>query len=167
MLSKAPSSKSGRAMRNAILVMAGTAVAMFVAARSTNATSVGTGEGSSAQTSLSLTLGKADFQTYCASCHGRTGVGDGPVAEFQALEPADLTKLSRKNRGAFPRERVAAIIDGRQAVKVHGPRDMPVWGDWFNVEAEAPGLRAQERELVIKARIDALVLYIETIQDYR
>jgi hypothetical protein len=41
---------------------------------------------------------------------------------------------------------------------------MPVWGDWFNVEADAPGLRAQERELVIQARIDALVRYIETMQ---
>jgi hypothetical protein len=42
---------------------------------------------------------------------------------------------------------------------------MPVWGDWFNTEADAPGLRAQERELVVGARIDALVSYIETIQE--
>jgi len=155
----------GRAMRNVILVIAGTAVAMLVEAQFTGATSVGAAEGASAKNSLSITLGKEDFQTYCASCHGETGVGDGPVAEFLALQPADLTKLSRKNGGPFPRERVVAVIDGRETVKIHGPRDMPIWGDWFNVEAEGPGLRAQERELVIEARIDSLVRYIETIQE--
>jgi mono/diheme cytochrome c family protein len=152
-------------MRKAILVIVSTAVAMLVGARLTGATSGSAGVGSSADASLSITLGKEDFQTYCASCHGETGVGNGPVAEFLALEPANLTKLSRKNGGPFPRERIVAVIDGREAVKVHGPRDMPVWGDWFNVEAEAPGLRVQERELVIQARIDSLVRYIETIQE--
>jgi mono/diheme cytochrome c family protein len=152
-------------MRNAILFVVAIVVVALVAARFTDATSVGTAEESNAKTSLSIALGKADFLTYCASCHGASGVGDGPVAEFLALEPANLTKLSRKNNGVFPRERIAAVIDGREAVKVHGPRDMPVWGDWFSVEADAPGLRAQERELVIQARIDALVRYIETIQE--
>jgi len=30
-------------------------------------------------------LGKADYQIFCASCHGESGDGDGPVA--QALNP--------------------------------------------------------------------------------
>jgi mono/diheme cytochrome c family protein len=115
-------------------------------------------------TPLRLELGGNDYQTYCASCHGESGRGDGPVAEFLALTPADLTKLARKNGGTFPAARIAQIIDGRQEVKVHGPRDMPVWGDWFDAEAEAPGLRASEREIVVRERIDALVTYLETIQ---
>jgi len=32
-----------------------------------------------------VAAGKADYQTYCASCHGATGGGDGPVG--QALDP--------------------------------------------------------------------------------
>lgn len=152
-------------MRDAMQLMAATVFATLVVARFTGATTVGTEEESKAKTSLTIALGKRDFLTYCASCHGASGVGDGPVAEFLALEPANQTKLSRKNNGNFPRERIAAVIDGREAVKIHGPRDMPVWGDWFNVEAEAPGLRAQERELVVQARIDALLRYIETIQE--
>jgi hypothetical protein len=143
----------------AIWILGGAAAALFGLVPVTG------GEESTAQTPLSVTLGAEDFETYCAPCHGESGVGDGPVAEYLALEPADLTKLSRKNGGPFPRERIGAVIDGREAVKVHGPRDMPVWGDWFNVEAEAPGLRAKERELVVRARIDALVSYIETIQE--
>jgi mono/diheme cytochrome c family protein len=39
--------------------------------------------------------GKADYQIYCASCHGETGAGDGPVA--QALNP----KPARHNDGAY------------------------------------------------------------------
>ncbi len=41
------------------------------------------------------TVGKADYQIYCASCHGETGEGDGPVA--QALNP----KPARHNDGAY------------------------------------------------------------------
>ncbi len=40
-------------------------------------------------------VGKADYQVYCASCHGETGEGDGPVA--QALSP----KPARYSDGAY------------------------------------------------------------------
>lgn len=152
-------------MRTTLLLAAGAVAAISVLVPFAHATSAGSGQDTTAKPSLAVSLGAEDFETYCASCHGETGIGDGPVAEYLALVPADLTKLARKNGGPFPRERIAAVIDGREFVKVHGSRDMPVWGDWFNVEADAPGLRAQERELVIKARIDALVSYIETIQE--
>ncbi|MFO0994624.1 MAG: cytochrome c [Hyphomicrobiales bacterium] len=122
------------------------------------------GEDAGTDIPLRLALGGNDYETYCASCHGVGGRGDGPVAEFLAIIPADLTQLSRKNGGKFPAERVAQIIDGRQDVKIHGPRDMPVWGDWFDVEAESPGLRASEREIVVQERIKALLVYLETIQ---
>ena len=39
--------------------------------------------------------GKADYQIYCASCHGETGAGDGPVS--QALNP----KPARHSDGAY------------------------------------------------------------------
>jgi len=121
-------------------------------------------ENAGVDTPLRLALGHNDYETYCASCHGQEGHGDGPVAEFLALTPADLTKLARKNGGIFPVERITEVIDGRQQVKTHGPRDMPVWGDWFDAEAEAPGLRASEREIVIHERIEALVAFLKTIQ---
>ena len=116
-------------------------------------------------TPLVLALGGNDYETYCASCHGISGHGDGPVAEFLAITPTDLTKLARNNGGAFPDARIAEIIDGRQQVKVHGPRDMPVWGDWFDAEAEAPGLRPSEREIVVRERIRALVSFLKTLQE--
>lgn len=115
--------------------------------------------------SLPLALGKRDFETYCAACHGESGKGDGPVAEFIALTAPDLTRLARKNAGRFPAELVERIIDGRADVKVHGTRDMPIWGDWFDVEADQPGLRREEREIVVRERIATLTAYLKSIQE--
>jgi mono/diheme cytochrome c family protein len=39
--------------------------------------------------------GKADYQIYCASCHGESGAADGPIA--QALNP----KPAQHNDGAY------------------------------------------------------------------
>ncbi len=148
--------------RSAIVAMG--LLAAFCIAQPVLATDDAPGEDAGVDVPLRLALGGNDYETYCASCHGVGGRGDGPVAEFLAITPADLTQLSRKNGGKFPTERVAQVIDGRQDVKIHGTRDMPVWGDWFDVEAESPGLRASEREIVVQERIKALLVYLNTIQ---
>jgi mono/diheme cytochrome c family protein len=103
-------------------------------------------------------VGSDLFRTYCASCHGTGARGDGPLAEMLKKRPADLTVFARNNGGAFPAELVGKIIDGRQPVKGHGGKDMPVWGDAFK---EASG---GADEAAIKARIDALVRHVETLQ---
>ena len=113
---------------------------------------------------ISIELGKADFRTYCAACHGLGGVGDGTVAEFMTISAADLTRLSWKNAGMFPRQKVIEVIDGRAEVRVHGLRDMPVWGDWFDAEAAGPGMDATTREEIVRVRISSLADYIETLQ---
>ena len=141
------------------------AVFISIAGAEVSATESEPDEESGVGTPLALALGANDYETYCASCHGTSGHGDGPVAEFLAITPTDLTKLARKNGGAFPDARIAEIIDGRQEVKVHGPRDMPVWGDWFDAEADAPGLRPSEREIVVRERIKALVSFLKTLQE--
>ena len=118
-----------------------------------------------ADNSQSEESGRTDFVTYCAACHGVEGKGDGTIAEFLTITATDLTQLSRKNAGIFPRERAIGVIDGREEVKVHGPRDMPVWGDWFEFEegSSINGKGAEEK--VVRERINALVDYIETIQE--
>lgn len=113
----------------------------------------------------SQNYGREDFLSYCAACHGVDGKGDGTVAEFLTITATDLTQLSRKNAGLFPRERATKVIDGRAEVKVHGPRDMPVWGDWFEFEAGSSIAGKGAEEKIVQARINALVDYIETIQE--
>lgn len=113
---------------------------------------------------ISLELGRRDYRNYCAACHGPEGKGDGTLGEFLTLSVTDLTKLSKLNAGQFPEERVTEVIDGRSEVKVHGMRDMPVWGDWFDSEAVSQDTDRDARELIVQDRIQSLVNYIKSIQ---
>ena len=56
--------------------------------------------------------GRAMFASDCASCHGVDAKGDGPVALSLGVIAPDLTRLSARNGGTFPREAVMATIDG-------------------------------------------------------
>lgn len=114
---------------------------------------------------LVLELGRADFLNYCAACHGVGAKGDGTVAEYLTLTAPDLTQLRKMNAGSFPRERIQNVIDGRAEVKIHGARDMPVWGVWFKFEAGASDAGKGATEEVVLERINALVNYIESIQE--
>jgi mono/diheme cytochrome c family protein len=98
------------------------------------------------------------FRTYCSSCHGSDARGSGPIADQMRKIPPDLTRFAARNGGAFPGERVRRIVDGRD-VASHGDRDMPVWGDAF--KRSAGGLS----EAALKARIDAIVAYLDAIQE--
>jgi mono/diheme cytochrome c family protein len=104
--------------------------------------------------------GKSVFTTYCASCHGESGRGNGTVAIFLRRAPADLTQIAIRNKGTFPAERVFQQIDGRQVVKPHGESQMPVWGDAFSKSAT----NADER--AVREKITALVAYLESIQEH-
>ena len=121
--------------------------------------------GNTQPTGLEHELGRTDFVAYCAACHGVGGKGDGTVAEFLTITAADLTQLKKMNAGSFPREKIHNVIDGRAEVKIHGARDMPVWGDWFKFEADASVAGKGDTEEVVLERINALVNYIETIQE--
>ena len=113
---------------------------------------------------ISLELGQRDFLNYCAACHGADAKGDGALGKFLTLAVPDLTTLSKLNAGKFPEERVTEVIDGRADVKVHGMRDMPVWGDWFNREAAGSDTSSGARELIVNDRIASLINYLKSIQ---
>ena len=89
------------------------------------------------------------FRSYCASCHGAEGKGDGPLAANLRVAPTDLTRLAKRNHGKF---------DGDK-IEIHGGSDMPVWGDAFKRAGEGYS------EAKVKERIDALVEHIETLQE--
>ena len=72
------------------------------------------------------------FSNYCASCHGVSGNGDGPVAPALKAKVPDLTTLARRNGGKFPAVRVRGIIAGDERYAAHGSREMPVWGPIFH-----------------------------------
>ena len=104
--------------------------------------------------------GRASFNLYCSSCHGKSAKGDGPVAATLKTAPTDLTQLSLSNGGRFPADQTYAYIDGREAVPAHGPSDMPVWGLSF----QDPG-RDTNQEAMVRHKIKDLVAFIESVQE--
>jgi mono/diheme cytochrome c family protein len=101
-------------------------------------------------------LGIIEYEISCMPCHGINGHGDGPLAKSLMTAPADLTKIAKSNRGKFPSNKVADIIDGRRIVAAHGQREMPVWGDRYRKVTEANETSA-EVEKRARAQIAALV----------
>ncbi len=100
------------------------------------------------------------FQRFCASCHGKFGYGDGPVAPSIKVLIPDLTQLSKRAGGRFPADRVREIIDGRAVLPAHGTRPMPVWG--YELEAQVP--ENQPSRAVAQGLIGRLVEYLSSIQ---
>ena len=77
-------------------------------------------------------VGKAEYQSSCAACHGIDAKGDGPVSKELKTPPTDLTVLAKKNNGVLPFNTLYEIIDGRNSLIVsHGTREMPIWGYRF------------------------------------
>ena len=110
-----------------------------------------------------VALGKAEYQSKCAVCHGLTGKGDGPFTDQLAARSTDLTQLAKNNKGEFPSTRILMSLDGRSEVQGHGPRDMPVYGEVYLTEGPK-GATAKEKEPYVDARLNALVAYLKTIQ---
>ena len=104
--------------------------------------------------------GEQLYQRFCASCHGKDGYGDGPVAASLKVMIPDLTRMYQRHGGKFPEERVREIVDGRQVIPVHGTRHMPVWGQEFFVGEGAD----QQSEARLDRIVDKLVDYIRSIQ---
>ena len=104
--------------------------------------------------------GEELYVRFCASCHGVTGRGDGPVAESLKVEVPDLTLIARRAQGLYPRDRIEKIIDGRHIVGAHGSRTMPVWGeDLSRLEIGNP-----DAERATRIVIDRLADYLGQLQ---
>lgn len=112
--------------------------------------------------------GKAEYESNCASCHGLSGKGDGPLSESLRTKAADLTTLAKRNDGVFPAQRVYEIIDGRQEVAAHGPRAMPVWGRDYR--SHAPDVTLGDiqiyglKDAVVHHKLIALVGYLQWLR---
>ena len=96
------------------------------------------------------------YRSFCASCHGESGRGDGPAVPTLRHPATDLTQLAARAGGTFPRDQVTRIIDGRDAVAAHDTPDMPRWGKVLRQ------LEGDER--TGQRRIEALVKHLESIQ---
>ena len=106
-------------------------------------------------------MGQAVFTQYCATCHGASGTGDGPLTEMITSKVPDLTKISMQNDGEFPMLDVIHIIDGRTGLRGHGG-PMPTYGAVFASES----FDAEFGSVIYtRAKILSLAYFLENIQE--
>lgn len=110
-------------------------------------------------------IGKTEYDQSCATCHGLDGKGRGSIAQTFQLSVPDITSLTKRNGGVFPVSRVYDVIDGREEVKAHGTREMPIWGKYYSLSA-APRYDdyAYNPEAAVRGRILALIDYLHRLQ---
>jgi mono/diheme cytochrome c family protein len=103
-----------------------------------------------------INVGRTEYQSSCAACHGIDAKGDGPLSKELKTRPADLTVLAKNNNGVFPFDRIYQMIDGRNtSVGSHGTREMPIWGYRFG---PAQAFRFKNRML-------AVIEYLKRVQE--
>lgn len=61
--------------------------------------------------------GQRIYASRCYSCHGETGVGDGPTARLMGIKPANLRQAVREKSKV---ELLEVITRGRQAMPAFG-----------------------------------------------
>ncbi len=117
----------------------------------------------SAMAQQRVDLGKREYDTNCAACHGVDGKGNGVYVEFLKRSPPDLTTMAKRNGGVFPLARAYEVIEG--AGPGHGTREMPIWGKDYSVKAAEYYVDVPyNQEAVVRARILALAEYLSRLQ---
>ncbi len=121
-----------------------------------------------------IDVGKMEYQSSCAPCHGIDAKGDGPMSKDLKTRPTDLTVLAKKNNGVFPVHALYEIIDGRNSlISSHGTREMPIWGYRYSPPLSTRFKNADDYiyappgspEPVIRGRILAVIDYLNRMQE--
>ena len=107
--------------------------------------------------------GRALFARYCASCHGVSGEGDGPVAPSLQKKVPNLRLLWRSYGTPLGVEAVSQFVDGRRRIAAHGDAGMPVWGRRLK---DVDGAQ-ESAEIEIRETVRAIVVYLDGIQQTR
>jgi cytochrome c551/c552 len=100
--------------------------------------------------------GKAIFIEHCGVCHGDRGKGNGIAASSLRTRPTNLATLAKRS-GAFPADRVDAVLRGKAPVTLHGTDTMMIWGAVFLADANGNSSIANQR-------IADVVEFIRSIQ---
>lgn len=109
-----------------------------------------------------LEMGRADFQAFCAGCHGEDGRGTGWAAAGLARQPADLTGIAARNGGRFDYAAVMSRIDGYGLEDPHAV--MPEFGPLFEGDTVLVDL-GDGIPTPTPVRLLAVAEYLETIQE--
>ncbi|MDU8928877.1 cytochrome c [Alisedimentitalea sp. MJ-SS2] len=112
-------------------------------------------------TDMAPSPGRETYTHYCASCHGNSAVGDGPIADSLPVPPADLTVLRLANDGAFPTEHVMATVYGYPGK--HAFSAMPEFGPLLEGPKQI-WVSPKGEEIMTPVALLELVSYLGTLQ---
>ena len=104
---------------------------------------------------------RADFAAYCAVCHGEDGRGGGPLAAELAMSPPDITLVTRRNGGIFPKTQTMGHIAGYTMGRSDSA--MPQFADLL----DGPTVMYDDgsgQAVPTPARLVALADYVQSIQ---
>ena len=104
--------------------------------------------------------GKQMYMDYCAPCHGKDGLGNGPAASAMKATPTNLTLLAKNNGGKYPAAHISAVLTFGASSAAHGSKDMPMWGNLFqSLDWSSGGKQVEAQQ-----RINSLNSYLQTLQ---
>ena len=109
--------------------------------------------------------GEREYEDNCARCHGTDAKGNGPDANDKpGYGSADLTQIAKRHGEKFPRQEIYDVIDGGKRLPGHYNFNspMPLWGLSFQLRGKE---YSDESEAGVKRRINALLDYLESIQE--
>jgi hypothetical protein len=135
--------------RHFVLALAATCLATICYSQSVNHVVINL-------TPTSPVNGHQMYSSYCASCHGLDGRGNGPVAYRLPVRPVDLTTLTVTNRGKFPSAHVAAAIDEGTDASAQKSNLMPAWGLIFDRMGHLNQFEKMQRESNLTSYIASL-----------
>ncbi len=101
---------------------------------------------------LPVDRGRYLYALHCATCHGGSGLGDGPSGQALLYPPSDLTRVAERRGGVFAAAKIAAHLNGQIPHPSHGSADQPIWG---------PGLQLGDAGT---GELQALLRFLETLQ---
>ena len=110
-----------------------------------------------------VVTGRADFQAFCAGCHGSDAQGGSAAAAGPGAGAPDLTRIAARNGGVFPRIAVMSTIDGYTRRDQHGSK-MPEMGPLVEEGRLVLVPDGSGAMTPTPARLVALADYLETIQ---
>lgn len=80
--------------------------------------------------------GQVTFQYYCSTCHGVSGMGDGPAAKeiYKYLKVGPRNLSDEKFQKSRTDKQLLEVISGGMHSKAHKVAQMPAWGKTFTTE---------------------------------
>jgi len=104
--------------------------------------------------------GYAQYQQYCAVCHGVFADGNGLVVPILTQKPSNLRRLTTRYGAPLPKQKLVRTIDGSEPILAHGSREMPIWGTRLYEQVPNPMPDSRQRGAIL-----TILDYLESIQE--